>query len=59
MVIYLDQGAVYTFGRNDKGQLGDKTLKSRSKPVKIDLSEPIIDAATGRSHTILLTSISV
>jgi alpha-tubulin suppressor-like RCC1 family protein len=55
-VIIIDvNGTAYSFGRNDKGQLGDGTLVSRSDPYKIEIeNETFVHAATGRGHTILV-----
>ena len=53
----LDQGIAYTFGRNEKGQLGDGSLKSRSNPYPVDINdETFVKAAVGRNHTILIAT---
>lgn len=50
-----DAGNAYTFGRNDKGQLGDGSFKSRSQPLKVPVAAKFVHAATGRNHTLLVT----
>lgn len=44
-------------GRNEKGQLGVKDLLRRDIPTPIEGLPPhaIVNAATGRAHTLLLT----
>ena len=52
----LDQGAAYTFGRNQNGQLGDGTTTSRSDPFRINIKgETFVKAAVGKAHTLLVT----
>ena len=54
--LLIDEGNLYTFGRNDKGQLGNNTLKSVDQPQKITIGEAKFKtAAVGRSHTIIVT----
>ncbi|KAJ3302632.1 hypothetical protein HDV03_004817 [Kappamyces sp. JEL0829] len=49
-------GVAYTFGRNDKGQLGDGQSVCRDDPYPVsDLDGKVVEAATGRSFTLLLT----
>ncbi|KAJ3299407.1 hypothetical protein HK104_009009 [Borealophlyctis nickersoniae] len=58
-VVVDDEGNAYTFGRNERGQLGDDAQKSRNDPHKVVIAEAkgdkFIKAAVGRGHTILLT----
>ncbi|KAI8900764.1 regulator of chromosome condensation 1/beta-lactamase-inhibitor protein II [Globomyces pollinis-pini] len=54
-VLLDDGGHAFTFGRNDKGQLGDGSTIARDDPFKIELDEKVVFAATGRGHTILVT----
>ncbi|GAB5593939.1 hypothetical protein Unana1_08839 [Umbelopsis nana] len=62
-VIISERGNAWVFGRNERGQLGTKTKISQDYPIKVtSISENrqalgdrrIIDAATGRNHTLLL-----
>jgi hypothetical protein len=49
---------MFTFlGRNEKGQLGVKDLIRRDIPTPIEglPDHAIVNAATGRAHTLLLT----
>ena len=56
MEIYLDQDNLYTFGRGDKGQLGNGSKKNSDHPVKITIGdEKFKTAAVGRAHTIIVT----
>lgn len=45
------------FGRNDKGQLGCGDTKTRDYPVLVEALKwyTIVDAATGRGHSLFLT----
>ena len=53
----LDRGRAFTFGRNDKYQLGDGTNEPRDDPFEIEIEgETFVDGATGRGHTLLLTT---
>ncbi|OAJ44142.1 hypothetical protein BDEG_27408 [Batrachochytrium dendrobatidis JEL423] len=57
MEMSLDQGAAYTFGRNQNGQLGDGTTTSRSDPFRINIKgETFVKAAVGKAHTLLVTA---
>ncbi len=47
-------GTVWTFGTNEKGQLGLSDTTSRNKPVQVKTDENIIDISSGISHTLLL-----
>lgn len=55
-VLINANGAVFTFGRNDQGQLGLGDEKPRNYPtaVKSLQSVRIVDAAVGRRHTMFL-----
>jgi hypothetical protein len=62
-VIISARGHAWVFGRNEKGQLGNKTKISQEFPIKVTSVQEnrqalgdrkIIDAATGRNHTLLL-----
>lgn len=48
-------------GRNEKGQLGVKDLLRRDIPTPIEglPDHAIVNAATGRGHTLLLTGILI
>lgn len=47
-------GGVWSCGHGEGGRLGIATRDTRVLPVQISLSEPCIDAAVGRDHTLLL-----
>ncbi|KAL9651536.1 hypothetical protein ABK040_001482 [Willaertia magna] len=58
-VIYTgNDGKLYGYGRNDKGQLGDGSTLNRDLPVEISSMNGIniTQIATGDSHTLILTS---
>ncbi|CAN8015970.1 unnamed protein product [Ixodes persulcatus] len=56
-VLITDQGQAFTWGRNDKGQLGQCDVKVRDVPTLVDtLKETVVvSAACGRGHTLFLT----
>lgn len=56
-VLITEEGKAYTWGRNDKGQLGHVDLKRRDVPAPVEtLKETaVVSAACGRSHTLFLT----
>jgi alpha-tubulin suppressor-like RCC1 family protein len=60
--IALDaMGGAYIWGRNERGQLGTGDLVNRYRPLKIELpggaaSVGFVDAAVGKSHTLLVTA---
>ncbi|CAN7985712.1 unnamed protein product [Ixodes hexagonus] len=56
-VLITEQGQAFTWGRNDKGQLGQCDVKRRDVPTLVDtLKETVVvSAACGRSHTLFLT----
>jgi hypothetical protein len=49
-------GGAYIWGRNERGQLGLGDLSNRYRPVKVNVGSPIVDAAAGKSHTLLVTA---
>ncbi|XP_010263934.1 PREDICTED: protein RCC2 homolog isoform X2 [Nelumbo nucifera] len=51
------EGRCYTWGRNEKGQLGHGDMLQRDRPTVVsDLSKyKIIKAGAGRSHTVVVT----
>ena len=49
----LADGSLWTFGMNNRGQLGDGNNTNRLIPVKV-VDENVTQVATGSSHTILL-----
>lgn len=51
-------GAAYIWGRNERGQLGTGNLNNVYKPIKIELASGggVVDAAVGKSHTLLVTA---
>lgn len=57
-VIITESGSVYTFGRNEKGQLGTGDTNTRITPTHIKEFDglDIIGAACGRSHTLFMGS---
>lgn len=58
-VLLTENGDAYVIGRNDHGQLACPDLLSRFYPVQCSLPssspDPIVTAACGRSHTLLVT----
>ena len=50
-----DAGAVWCWGANDKGQLGDGTTMDRPSPVSVPGLTDVIAVATGRAHTCAAT----
>ena len=55
-LVLLSDGSLYSFGKNDHGQLGSLDEISRSIPVQISeaFPSPIVKAATGRAHSLVL-----
>lgn len=54
-----DAGRALAFGRNDKGQLGTGNTKSSTIPCVVKLPASVtgvVHAATGRSHSLVVTS---
>ena len=47
-------GTVWSFGQNDKGQLGINSVVNVNKPEKVETAEEIVDIANGEKHTLLL-----
>ena len=57
-LLIIDQGRAFTFGRNEKGQLGNGTVKASSEPYRVEIQdETFVDAAVGRNHTLLVSGI--
>ncbi|XP_076472647.1 protein RCC2-like [Babylonia areolata] len=56
-VAITEDGKVYTWGRNEKGQLGVSDTNRRDVPTKVDLLDNfnIVAAACGKNHTLFLT----
>lgn len=56
-VVVSEEGRVMTWGRNNKGQLGHGDLKRRDVPTYVEALKHVraVDAACGRSHTLVLT----
>lgn len=46
-----EDGALYCWGANEHGQLGDGTREDRSRPVLVDLTGPVTRVALGSAHT--------
>lgn len=55
--LIAEDGKVYTWGRNDSGQLGVGDTDVRFVPTLVEALEDynIVAVATGRSHTLFLT----
>ena len=50
-------GLVFSWGRNDDGELGDGTTNERHSPVSVNMSgQDIIQVSAGNSHTMLLSN---
>ncbi len=47
-------GAVFCWGRNPHGELGDGTTVARSTPVRVQLATAAVDLAVGEDHTCAL-----
>ncbi|XP_077511895.1 protein RCC2 homolog isoform X1 [Amblyomma americanum] len=56
-VLLTEEGQAYTWGRNDKGQLGQSDLKRRDVPTLVETLRDslVVGAACGRGHTLFLT----
>lgn len=56
-VLLTEEGQAYTWGRNDKGQLGQCDLKRRDIPALVETLKDslVVGAACGRAHTLFLT----
>ncbi len=48
-------GALYCWGHNDYGQLGDGTARSRARPVRVASLPVVVSAAAGPRNTCALT----
>ncbi|KAL0212382.1 hypothetical protein RCL1_006008 [Eukaryota sp. TZLM3-RCL] len=55
-LVLTEDGEVYSFGRNNFGQLGDSTNFDRHSPTLIDGLEDVIDIAAGADSSYALTS---
>jgi len=57
-ICITEEGKVYTFGRNDKGQLGTGDLGNRGAPTAVKGLEhlKIVKAAAGKTHSLFLTN---
>ncbi len=49
-------GTLWTWGRNDYGQLGDGTLTQRDNPIKIGMGNRWVSVVGGELHTVALKS---
>ncbi len=47
-------GTVWTYGLNDKGQLGIGNNESKNTPVKVEALSNVIQISTGYNHTLVL-----
>jgi alpha-tubulin suppressor-like RCC1 family protein len=47
-----DNGTLWAWGKNDKGQLGDNTIISKTSPVQIGVDENWVSITTGWDYTI-------
>ena len=58
-VVILGNGSIFSWGDNDKGQLGDGTNITRYSPVAVDMildKKIIIQVAAGLFHTVAISS---
>ena len=55
-VVLKSDGTVYTWGRNDGGQLGDGTTTNRNTPVKVSGLTGVVVVAAGGGHSVALKS---
>mmetsp|Transcript_40878 Transcript_40878/g.102283 ORF Transcript_40878/g.102283 Transcript_40878/m.102283 type:complete len:457 (+) Transcript_40878:107-1477(+) len=57
-ICVTEEGKAYSFGRNDKGQLGQGDLMTRGVPTIIKPLESVrvVKASCGKNHTLILTS---
>ncbi|XP_063001225.1 protein RCC2-like [Elgaria multicarinata webbii] len=56
-LLITTEGKIWSWGRNDKGQLGHGDTKrvDAPKPIEVLGSEVVVSAACGRNHTLALT----
>ncbi len=52
----LSDGTVWSWGKNDSGQLGDGTLAMRTLPIRVTLPDTAVDIAAGSSHSMAALS---
>ena len=57
-IIVTDDNKVFTWGRNDRGQLGHGDTVRRDEPTEVVAlkGHKVVAAAVGRGHTLFLTS---
>lgn len=55
----LDGGAVWCWGRNDLGQLGDGTFVDRSEPVRVVGIDAAVQLSAGHDHTCAMDATGV
>lgn len=53
-VLLSRDGRVFTFGKNDYGQLGDNSLTDRITPIEIKFSRPVADIRTAENTTVFV-----
>ena len=49
-------GAVWAWGHNNDGQLGDGTMTNRSKPVRVTGVANVVEIGNGRLHSLAIES---
>jgi alpha-tubulin suppressor-like RCC1 family protein len=54
--LIAEDGGLFTFGRNEKGQLGLGHTRNVYTPVRVPNLPPVVAAATGRNHTLVVTA---
>lgn len=56
-VVITEENKCFTFGRNDKGQLGIGNTERRDQPTEPEelKNQVVVQAAVGRNHTLFLT----
>lgn len=50
-----DDGTLWTWGRNDSGQLGDGTTTTRTRPVKVSTLSGVEEIAVGPDYSLVIT----
>ncbi len=56
LVVRTTDGAVFAWGANSDGQLGDNTTTQRKTPVQVSGISEVVAVATGARHSLALTS---